>query len=201
MEYELVPIEKIRALEHVFPHHLENLKNMIYKNKMVKYALIVEKDHNIVLDGSHRHVVLAMGGFKYAPVHYVNYKDENIRVGTVLSHRFLIEDHVGISKKEVIKRGESGDLFPPRTTRHFFPFRKSERIDIPLSKLGKREPIDMSKNIAKVDISKEINHNVKYIHEIEEEIDEIILYLSEVRQVKKYLLQQIEKMQKVGKGK
>ena len=39
---------------------------------------------------------------------------------------------MNISKQEVIRRGLAGELFPPRSTRHFFPFRKNNRIDLPL---------------------------------------------------------------------
>jgi len=201
MKYELVPIERLRALEQVFPNHLKNLNEMIYKDGMMKYAIIVEKEHNIVLDGSHRHVFLAMENFKLAPVHYVDYKNPYIQVGTVLSHRFLIEEHTGISKEEIIKRGVSGNLFPPRTTRHFFPFRKSVHIDVPLSKLKKGNTLDMKSHIADVDIPEEIDHNKKYIQEIEEETDIIIHYLEEGRKTKKYLCQQVEKMEKQRKEK
>lgn len=196
MKYELVPIERLKALEHVFPHHLENLKKMVYESGMMKYAIIVEKDHNIVLDGSHRHVFLAMEGFKLVPVYYVDYNNPHILVGTVLSHRFLVEDPMDISKEEVIERGLSGNLFPPRTTRHFFPFRKTERIDVPLSDLKKGKPIDMSDHIADVDIQEEIDHNKNYIKEIEEETDIIIHYMEEGRKTKKYLCKQVEELEK-----
>ncbi len=199
MKYELMPIGKLRALEYVFPHHLKNLTKMIYRDNIMRRALIVEKEHNIVLDGSHRHVFIAMEGFAFAPVHYVDYNDPHIRVGTHRMHRILVDGPVNISKKEVIRRGTTGDLFPPRTTRHFFPFLTPE-IDIPLSELGRRESIDMKNHIANVDVQKEIDHNKKYIQEIEEETDEIIRYLEEGRRTKKYLSTQINEMEK-QKGK
>ena len=196
MKYELVPIEKLRALEMIFPHHLENIVKIIHRDGVMKLPLIVEKDHNIVLDGSHRHVFIAMEGFKYAPVRYVDYNDPHIRVGTHLMHRHIIDGPVNISKEEVIRRGLSGDLFPPRTTRHFFPFRKTDTVDVPLTDFGKRKPIDMSKHIADVSLQEEIDHNKKFIREIEDEIDESIRYLEEVRQTKRYLMTQIEEMEK-----
>ena len=196
MKYELVPIEKLQALEMIFPHHLENIVKIIHRDGVMKLPLIVEKDHNIVLDGSHRHVFIAMEGFKYAPVRYIDYNDPHIRVGTHLMHRHIIDGPVNISKEEVIRRGLSGDLFPPRTTRHFFPFRKTETVDVPLTDLGKRKPIDMSKHVANVSLQEEIDHNKKFIKEIEDEIDESIRYLEEVRQTKRYLMTQIEEMEK-----
>ena len=66
-----------------------------------------------------------MNGYKEVPVKFVNYEDEHI-VGARLIHRHLIDEALHISKG-IVKRSLSGDLFPPRTTRHFFPFRKNER--------------------------------------------------------------------------
>jgi len=195
MKLDFVPVEDIRALEMVFPNHLSNLRNMIIDDQFMKQALIVEKDSNIVLDGSHRHIFLLMEGYKYAPVHYVDYNDPNIRIGTNRVHRLLVEGSVNISKEEVVKRGISGNLFEPRTTRHFFPFLRPE-IDIPLSDLGTREPVDVRNNIMDVDIIKEIEHNKEYVKEIESETDEILRYLMEGINTKKYLLKQIENLEK-----
>ena len=121
-KYELIDIENLRPLELVFPNHLENLRKIIKSDGIMKQALIVDKDNKIVLDGSHRHVFLLMEGYKFAPVQFVDYSDPHIRVGTSRIHRMLIKGDVGISKEEVIERGINGNLFSPRTTRHFFPF-------------------------------------------------------------------------------
>jgi hypothetical protein len=194
MKYELIETKKIRGLEYVFPHHLKNLTNMILKAGYMTTPLIITEEHNIVLDGSHRHIFLLQQGYKYAPVCFVDYNSDDIRVGTHLMHRHIIEGSKGISKEEVIRRGITGDLFPPRTTRHFFPFRKIDNIELPLTKLIKEKPIDVSKNIYRCSIKDEINHNLKYLHEIDEEVDEIIRYLWEIRQTKQYLSKQIELM-------
>ena len=195
MIYKLVPVEQLKALEYVFPHHLENLTKMIYKGGKIQSPLTVEKKYNIVLDGSHRHVFLCSNGFKYAPVRYVDYFNPHIRVGTHLMHRHYIDGDVGISKEEVIKRGLTGDLFPPRTTRHFFPFRKTEEINIPLAKLGKREPIDMSEHIATVAIEEEIQNNKGYLKEIDDELFELGRYINEVIETKRYLQKQVSEME------
>jgi len=196
MKYELIETKKIKALEYVFPHHLKNLTDMILKSGYMTAPLIITQEHNIVLDGSHRHVFLLQEGFKYAPVCYVDYNSDDIRVGTHLMHRHIIEGSKGISKEEVIRRGTTGDLFPPRTTRHFFPFRKIDNIELPLSRLIKEKPINVSKNIYHCSIEDEINHNLKYLHEIDEEVDEIIRYLWEIRQTKHYLSKQVELMKR-----
>ena len=195
---ELIPVKKIRSLEKVFPHHYENLKKMIYESGYIKHALIVEKDHHIVLDGSNRHLFLALEGFKYAPVHFVDYSDSHVRVGSNRVHRIVINSPVTVTKQEVIRRGITGDLYPPRTTRHFIPFLRPE-INYPLEKLGKRKPIDLSSHIANVTIQEEIDHNKHYIKEIEDEMEETIHYMEESLRTKQYLTEQIKRMEKCKK--
>ena len=194
IETKLIQVEKLKPLEQVFPHHYENLKKMIYKSGFIKHALIVEDKYNIVLDGSNRHLFLALEGFKYAPVHFVDYSDYHVRVGSNRIHRLIINSPVTVTKDEVIRRGKTGDLYPPRTTRHFIPFLRPE-INIPLDKLGKRKPIDLSMNIADVSIQEEIDHNKKYIEEIDTEMTETIHYMEQSMKTKQYLKKQIEMME------
>jgi nicotinamide mononucleotide adenylyltransferase len=193
MHYDIVPISSLKPLEKVFPTHLKNLEEMINKDGFVLKAIIADKKTGTILDGSHRYVYFLKNGYKKVPVHWADYDDEDVRVGTHLSHRFLVDGDSGISKKECRERSLSGNLFPPRTTRHFFTFRKSD-ISLPLNKLKKGSSIDVNHLIADVDISDEIEHNRKYITEINEEIEIILQYLEEVSQTKRYLNEQIECM-------
>ena len=191
---EIIKIEKLRPLEKVFPNHLKNLTEMILDSKIIQSPIIADKKTGIVLDGSHRYVFFLKNGYKYAPVRYVDYNNENIRVGSMLIHRHLIDQKNVLTKEEIISRGLSGNLFKPRTTRHFFPFRKNEHINILLSDIEQGTPVDVSELIENVNIDFEIEHNNNYIIEIQNEIDEIIRYLEEVRQTKMYLIDQIDSM-------
>lgn len=194
MKYELVPISILRPLEKVFPTHLKNLTRMIYKDGSIKCPILADRKTGTILDGSCRYAFFLKEGFKTVPVRWVDYDDENIRVGTHLMHRHLIEGPTNISKAEVKRRGMQRDLYPPRTTRHFFPFRKTDTIDVPLYQLRKSEKVDVRDLIAKVNIKDEIKHNEGFINEIEQEIDEIIRYLDEARQTKNYLKEQVRLM-------
>jgi len=191
----IVSIDKLKPLELVFPYHLKNLNKMIIKSGIIKTPIIADKKTGVVLDGSHRYVLLLKSGYLMVPVKFVDYDDENIRVGSRLIHRYLVDGPINISKAEVIERGMSGNLFPPRTTRHFFPFRKNEFINLELDVLKKGDPVDVSEYIAEVDIEYEINHNRKYLDEIEYEFDELIRYMEEIRQTKEYLKEQIKLME------
>ncbi len=190
MKYEIVPISRLIPLEQVFPIHLKNLEEMIDRDGFILKAIIIDKNTGIILDGSHRYVYFLKKGFKTAPVHLIDYDDENIRVGTRLRHRFLIEEEINISKYECKRRALKGDLFPPRTTRHFFPFRKVD-ISLPLDQLEQGSVENVTHLIADVDISEEIANNEEYINEINEEIKIVIDYLSEVSQTEAYLTEQI----------
>ena len=198
MNYEIVPISKLIPLEKVFPTHLKNLEEMINKDGFVLKAVIADKKTGAILDGSHRYVYFLKNGYKEVPVYWVDYGGEDIRVGTHLSHRFLIDGTSGISKKECRERALSGNLFPPRTTRHFFTFRKSD-ISLPLNKLKKGSLIDVSHLIVDVGVSDEIDQKEKYLSEINEEVEVIINYLSEVSQTKKYLTEQTKLMKQSRK--
>ena len=192
MKYEIVSIDKLIPLEQVFPTHLANLEEMIEEDGFVLKAIIADKKTGTVMDGSHRYVYFLKNGYKEVPVFWSDYDDENVRVGTHLSHRFLLEC-VNINKEECRRRALTGELFSPRTTRHFFAFRKSD-ISLPLSSLKRGEPADVSHLIADVEVSEEIAHNEKFIIELNEEVDIVINYLNEVLQTKLYLTSQIERM-------
>jgi cytidyltransferase-like protein len=185
MNYETVSINILKPLEKVFPTHLKNLEEMIDKDGFILKAIIADKQTGTIMDGSHRYVYFLKRGFKTAPVYWADYDDENVRVGARLKQRFLIKSDT-ITKKECRRRALEGDLFPPRTTRHFFTFRKAD-ISLSLNSLERGEPIDVSHLVADVPIAEEIAHNRRYINEINEEVDTIINYLSEVMQTKNYL--------------
>jgi len=196
----IVSIDHLKPLEKVFLYHLKNLSKMILKEGIVHTPIIADKKSGIVLDGSHRYIFFLMNGFEEVPVKFVDYSDEHIRVGSRLIHRYLVDGKIEISKKEVLRRGINGELFPPRTTRHFFPFRKNERINVSLDSLKKGSDVDVKNFIAKTTIKDEINHNQRYLSEIENEFDELIRYMEEVRQTKNYLKTQILMMQKKSKS-
>ena len=91
---EIVPMSKLRPLELVFPTHLKNLSKMILKDKVIKSPILADKKTGIVLDGSHRYIFFLKYGYKTAPVKFVDYDDENIRVGTVLMHKHIVEGDI-----------------------------------------------------------------------------------------------------------
>jgi len=198
MRYEIVSIDSLRPLEKVFPIHLKNLSSMILSDGYIKKSIIADKETGTVLDGSHRYVFLLKYGFTKAPVTWVNYFNDSVRLGTRLKHRFMVEDTPKLTKEECIERALKGDLLPPRTTRHFFTFRKQD-ISVSLEDLKDNiQSYDALGNvtdlIANVDVSEELNNNIAYLQEISEETEVIVQYLSEIWETKRYLSDQVSMM-------
>lgn len=194
MEYEMVELDELKPLEMVFPHHLNNLEKIIVDSNCITAPIIADREHKIVLDGSHRYVLFNKLGHKTTPVKFVDYRSSDVRVGSHLKHRFLDDGNIHLTKEEIVYRGTNGILLPPRTTRHFFNFRKNYTISVLLEDIPKCEPRDISKYIADVSLEDEIIHNLKYIQEINEEMEEVSKYLYEQKETALYLLRQIEMM-------
>ena len=192
---KLVLLSELKPLEKILPSHYKNIESMILNDGYIKKPLIIDNKYKIVLDGSHRYAFLLKFGFKYAPVIMVNYNDESIFVGNHLKHRYIKDKLFTISKKEVVSRALSEDLFNARTTRHFFPFRKID-YKISLKKLKQGKERDLSFLIQDITIKEEIDIDRQYIKEINEEIDVLKEYKKEQVEVKKYLKEQIKFMKK-----
>lgn len=190
MKLEIIDIKSLKPLEKVFPSHLQNIKLMIDSDEVIKKPIIIDKNTGTVLEGSHRYAYLMVEGYKYAPVYKVDYMSEDVRVGTKLSHRFLVHDSTGISKQECIERSLKGHLYYPRTTRHFFTFRKND-ISVSLDTLIKGKPRDIAHLLENSSVVEELQHNKKYINEINNEITIISSYIAEIIESKEYLKKQV----------
>ena len=144
-----------------------------------------------VLDGSHRYALLVKHGFELAPVILCDYDDESIFVGTHIGHRFMFDAKKWISKKHVRATAISGKLYEPRTTRHFFPFRK---VDVPtsLQSLKPSNTRSIDHLIADVSGQEEIESNNNYINELQRELVILKAYAEEQACVLGWLKKQNE---------
>ena len=195
---KLIDINKLKPLEKVFSLHLKNVGFLIERDKKVIKPIIIDKKNKIVLDGSHRYAFLFQNGYKLAPVIEVDYSDESIFVGNHLHHRFLYDSDKILTKEKIIKKALSKKYFLPRTTRHFFPFRKIDMItNLKKLNLGKKRCI--KKLIYNVSIDDEIKFNLKFIEEINNELSIIGKYISEQKETKRYLQTQNRLFHKYGK--
>jgi nicotinamide mononucleotide adenylyltransferase len=190
-EVNLVEEEKIKPIEKVMRSHLEYLRESIVGSQQVLEPLIVDIKSGALLDGSHRYALMRQLGCRLMPVRWVNYESETIFVGSLLYHRFLVDEKKTLNKDVIRNVALSGDLFEPRTTRHFFPFRKTH-IPTELSKLGVGEKILKFKHLIwEASYGEENKKNLSYIDELDHERGIINDYLDEQKRVRNYLIEQV----------
>lgn len=149
-KYEIVNIDRLRPLEYVFKHHLSNLESMI--QDVVNKPLIVDINSGTILDGSHRFVFFYKNGYSEIPVLWVDYMDERISTG------------IELTKNDILNRT---GLLPPRTTRHKFFFTKDD-VPTKLNELKRGKVRDYNHLVYDSSIDEEIEHNQKYLLEMEE---------------------------------
>ncbi len=192
-EFQIVDTSWLKPIEKVFNSHLTNLEDSILKEEAIKQPLIVDKLTGAVLDGSHRYAFLLKHGYKKAPALMVDYTNESIFVGNELSHRFKHNNNKSLNKDNIRARALNHNLLEPRTTRHFFPFRKIE-MPTSLDILDKGIVNDINFLLSPYTIDQQVEANKKYLEEIDEEITIIEEYLKEQQALKDYLSEHIKKM-------
>jgi hypothetical protein len=108
---QLVKIDKLRPHEEVNPRHFKELFRQIVEDRMLKFAIAVDKNTDIILDGEHRFTVLKEIGCERIPVVYVDYNSTDIEVEPWEKGRH-------ITKKEVIEAGLGENRLPATTSKH-----------------------------------------------------------------------------------
>jgi ParB-like chromosome segregation protein Spo0J len=132
----LIQLDMLKQHEEVNQAHLRKLKKEIESDKILKFAIVVDKNTNIILDGEHRFNALRDLGCNKIPVVFVDYNSSVIEVQAWSSGEQL-------TKKDVIEAGLSGNRLPSITSKHMVRIRNTlkhisaieKRVDIPLEKL------------------------------------------------------------------
>lgn len=189
--FALVPTNSLRPIEKIHRRHFLGLERQVLEAGIMKKPLIVDRVTRAVLDGSHRFAFLVKHGCEQAPVLLCDYDDESIFVGTHLGQRWEFDSSKWISKRHVRATAISGALYAPRTTRHFFPFRKA---DIPTS-LETLRPIgenSIVQLLADASAEAEAWRNREYISEIQRELETLQGYAQEQAAVADWLRRQNE---------
>ncbi|MEM3055393.1 MAG: pyridoxal-phosphate dependent enzyme [Candidatus Bathyarchaeia archaeon] len=135
-EVQLVDLNKLLQHEEVDLKHLKELTAEIASDKVLKQAIVVDKNTNVIIDGEHRFTALKILGCKRIPLIYINYNSPEIEVQAW-------RDGECLTKVDVINAGVSGRMFPPKTSKHMI--RNSDtlshisvverKVDIPLEVL------------------------------------------------------------------
>ena len=125
----LVETVSLRDHEEVIPDNLETRTSKLLSKGFYK-PIIVDRGSMVILDGHHKWTAAKSLGLARVPVVMVDYLvDEGVLVDV-----WPDCGKESVTKTEVLEMGVSGDVFPPKTSRHTLPF-KIPSIRIPLSEL------------------------------------------------------------------
>ena len=131
-----IEIEELKEHEEIRPDYLEELKNEILSDGILKMPIAVDKKTYIILDGHHRLHALKKIGCQRIPVILFDYQSPEIKV---LPHR----EGETVTKEMIIQTALAGRRMPPKTSKHMILIEGELQhisvletvINIPLEKL------------------------------------------------------------------
>ncbi|MCW4052832.1 MAG: ParB N-terminal domain-containing protein [Candidatus Bathyarchaeota archaeon] len=151
MEIVILPIDVLKPHEKGSPLYLELLMQEIMRDGFLRHPIIADRNTFVILDGMHRWLALKSLGYNLIPTILVDvFQNTGIHVGRKRIDRFANRPDQEITVKDVISAGMEERLMQPRSTRHFFPFSKSQHINCQLEMLRKGPSRDVSQFIAKM---------------------------------------------------
>jgi len=132
----LIDLESLKEHEEIRPDYLEELKNEILSDGILKMPIAVDKKTYIILDGHHRLHALKKIGCKRIPVILFDYQSPEIEV---LPHR----EGETVTKEMIIQTALKGRRMPPKTSKHMIMIEGELKhisilettINVPLEKL------------------------------------------------------------------
>ncbi len=110
-EFALVPLVRLKAHEQIETEALPALVVQIVSRGALEDPIWVARDSFVILNGHHRVAALAQLGAVRAPAWLLDYHDPSVILGRW-------GPGPPIAKAEVERRARTGELFPPKTTRH-----------------------------------------------------------------------------------
>ncbi|MCJ2081732.1 ParB N-terminal domain-containing protein [Methylobacterium sp. J-090] len=111
----LFPVKLLRPTEEAIPARAREVVAMILADQAWKQPICIEGTVHALLDGHHRLVAARELGLVRVPVQVFDYAEVEL-----LSWR----PDFAPTRAEVLARALSGELYPPKTTRHVFPPRQ-----------------------------------------------------------------------------
>ncbi len=113
-DVDLVPIDWLKPHEEIREKNLSQLKDMTLRWDGYTKPLLVDQITGAILDGHHRYNVGLQLELIRLPVLKTDYmNDENVQV-TVWPN----SDMENLTKQDVINMALSGNLYPPKTSKH-----------------------------------------------------------------------------------
>ena len=113
VRFEVVEIGRLRGHERIRPALLEQLMDQIRKDGYLRRPVLVADGELVILDGHHRVEAIRALGARMIPAYLVDYFSDIVRLSKWPDAEVSV-----VTKEDVIRRGRTGDLFPPKTSRH-----------------------------------------------------------------------------------
>lgn len=114
----LKPLEELSPHERIIEERLRDLTERIDAAGTFNLPILVDADTGVILDGHHRYYALRNLGIKRIPVLQVNYR-EDPDIDLAPGPRCPLEN---LTRDDVLEMGQSGEVFPPKSTRHRVKF-------------------------------------------------------------------------------
>lgn len=117
VEIFMVERETLKDHEEVIPSNLEKRVSKMMSKGFYK-PIVIDNDSKVILDGHHKWTAAKLLDLDLVPVIIVDYLQDD----TVLVDVWPESGRQHITKEEVLEMGISDMVFPPKTSRHIFPF-------------------------------------------------------------------------------
>ena len=114
MEIVLLEIKELLPHEEVKEKKLRKLIDLVNKRGGIYEPVLVDRETKTLLDGHHRYNTALNLGLKAIPAIEVDYlEDESIQVES-----WPGKEEMKITKQSVLSMAKSGNLYPPKTSKH-----------------------------------------------------------------------------------
>ncbi len=111
--YVILDADLLRCHEETVPDILMKIREELARDGYLRKPILVSEKEYVILDGHHRFQALVDLGCRRIPAFVIDYYSDVVHVETW--PEAVVKR---VTKDEVIRRGKSGDLFPPKTSRH-----------------------------------------------------------------------------------
>lgn len=111
VDIAFIRVEDLREHEEIRPDYLEQLKNEILSDGILKMPIAVDRNTHIILDGHHRLHALKRIGCKKIPAILLDYHSEEIQV-------IPWREGEQITKEKIVDTALKGGRMPPKTSKH-----------------------------------------------------------------------------------
>lgn len=114
MDIVLIKMNKLIPHEEIKQKKLSKLIDLVKKRGGFYEPILVDRETKILLDGHHRYNTALHLGLNLIPGIEVDYlEDESIQV-----EPWPGKEEMEITKQSVLSMAKSGNLFPPKTSKH-----------------------------------------------------------------------------------